>query len=182
MFGWKPGIGDPTTLGWVTVAAYAVAAVLCWLAAGKSPKTERRWWQALAVILALLCINKQIDLQTLFTDIGRTVAKNQGWYEDRRPYQYMFVGAILALMLVAAVLMVARLRRAGAQVKLSMVGLAMLMGFVFIRAASLERIDALINRQIGTPRVNHWLEIGGIVVIAAGALWMLRPFGRRSRR
>jgi hypothetical protein len=182
MFGWRPGIGDPTTLGWVTVAAYAVAAVLCWLAAGKAPRTERRWWQMLAVVLALLCINKQVDLQTLFTDVGRTVSKNQGWYEDRRPYQYMFVGAILALMLVAAVLMVSRLRRAGAQLKTSMAGLALLAGFIFIRAASLEKIDRLINRQIGTPRVNHWLEIGGIAVIAIGAIWMLRPAPRRARR
>jgi hypothetical protein len=29
---WSPGIGDPSVVGWVTVAAYFVAALLCWRA------------------------------------------------------------------------------------------------------------------------------------------------------
>ena len=34
--------------------------------------------------LAFLCINKQLDLQTLFTDIARALAKVQGWYADAK--------------------------------------------------------------------------------------------------
>jgi hypothetical protein len=30
--GWRPGIGDPSIGGWVTVAAYFVAAIACWRA------------------------------------------------------------------------------------------------------------------------------------------------------
>ena len=29
--GWRPGIGDPTALGWVTVVAYFIAAVLSYM-------------------------------------------------------------------------------------------------------------------------------------------------------
>ena len=28
MFGWEPGIGDPTLYGWLTVAAYAFAGLI----------------------------------------------------------------------------------------------------------------------------------------------------------
>ena len=31
--GWRPGIGDPTALGWITVAAYLLGAVACGRAA-----------------------------------------------------------------------------------------------------------------------------------------------------
>ena len=33
---WKPGIGDPNVMGWITLAAYVVAGALCIRAAAKT--------------------------------------------------------------------------------------------------------------------------------------------------
>ncbi|HVZ33497.1 MAG TPA: hypothetical protein VG963_13790, partial [Polyangiaceae bacterium] len=103
---WHPGIGDPSVLGWLTVVAYFVAAVLAFRAlrvhlgrarrggasaqAGDELLLARFWGLVLAAMI-LLGINKQLDLQTLFTEIGRDLAHAQGWYETRRRYQVAFI-------------------------------------------------------------------------------------------
>src|SRR3954464_9311371 len=90
---WRPGIGDPTFIGWFTVIAYFFAAYLCRRAAGEGLNRRKvRWfWNGLTVLLILLGINKQLDLQTELTFIGRDFAKATGWYEDRRIVQAIFI-------------------------------------------------------------------------------------------
>ena len=49
------------------------------------------FWGILTVLFVFLAINKQIDLQTWLTGIGRRLAETQGWYEKRRGMQATFV-------------------------------------------------------------------------------------------
>lgn len=169
MYGWQPGIGDPTLYGWLTVAAYALGAYFCWRAAGRGRSRERRFWLVLAAILAFLCVNKQLDLQTLFTDFARFEAKKHGWYAGRRPYQVAFVFALGALSALATSALLVRMRRSGAAVWGGIVGLALLLFFVFVRASSFDKMDWLINQHLGSVRVNHLLELGGIAIVAVSA-------------
>src|SRR5438105_1302226 len=80
---WRPGIGDPTFIGWLTVVAYAGAAVLCIRDAlrEKEAPARRAFWSILGVMMILLGINKQLDLQTWLTITGRRIALTEGWYE-----------------------------------------------------------------------------------------------------
>ena len=110
---WTPGIGDPSWAGWLTSAAYAVAACLAVLAYRScrseairlertSPRDARNerllaasgCWPCMT--LTALGINKQLDLQSLFTQVLRDAAHLQGWYDDRRRYQFAFVVVIAA--------------------------------------------------------------------------------------
>ena len=181
MFGWTAQIGDPTTLGWATVVAYAAAALACWFAGRRAPRREERWWWALAIILALLAVNKQLDLQTLFTDIGRWAATSGGWYEQRRPVQRKFIEGVMAAGAIAAIVLLVLARKARTPVKTALAGLVLLGVFILVRASSFERMDQLINTNLGTARANHWMELGGIAVIGLSALWSLRP-GPKTRR
>lgn len=174
MFGWSPGIGDPTITGWLTVLAYAAAAAACWLASRRSVRTERRLWLVLAIVMALLCINKQLDLQTLLTAIGRTVAKAQGWYEQRRGVQWLFIQAIIVAGLVVAAALLLKTRRMRNPLRMAVAGLALLGTFIIVRAASFEKVDTLLMASFASARVNHLLELSGIAVVALGALWSLR--------
>src|SRR5688572_33006079 len=96
---WKPGIGDPTLLGWLTVAVYLAGAAICWKAAAASVGTrwptytrgEPLFWLVCAVFLLCLGVNKQLDLQTWFTVLGKSLAKDTGWYEQRRLVQACFI-------------------------------------------------------------------------------------------
>ena len=72
---WSPGIGDPSVMGWVTVALYLVAAWLCFLCSRRSrvlarrasgARWEPRLWGLFALFLLALGVNKQLDLQSAF--------------------------------------------------------------------------------------------------------------------
>ena len=75
---WRPGIGDPTAVGWATVVFYLVA----------------------------LGLNKQLDLQSLLTAVGRDIAVAQGWYAQRKGVQLVFV-AVVALVGMGAIGLIA---------------------------------------------------------------------------
>ena len=86
---WRPGIGDPTVMGWITVAVYFGAASLCLRQALESRRrratAERTiFWCILTAFLFCLGINKQLDLQTLLTLTGRNIFIELGLYEYRR--------------------------------------------------------------------------------------------------
>ncbi|MFL6758842.1 hypothetical protein [Sphingomonas sp.] len=170
IFGWTPTIGDPTIYGWLTVAAYALGAFVCWRAAASAPTKERRFWIVLAAIMAFLCINKQLDLQTLMTDFGRFQAKKHGWYDERRIYQLAFIFALGAVSALATSALLVRMRRARPPVWGGIAGLALLLFFIFVRAISFDKMDWLISQHLGTVRVNHLMELGGIAMVAISAL------------
>ena len=105
---WRPGIGDPTVVGWLTVVAYLVAALGCGRAAWREPGPGGRgrpgpstFWLCLAAMMVLLGINKQLDLQSLFTWVGRRVLAGRGLYQDRRQFQALFIGGVAASCVVA---------------------------------------------------------------------------------
>ena len=177
MFGWTPGIGDPTIYGWVTVAAYAAGTICCWFAAERGARDERRFWLMLTAIMAFLCINKQLDLQSLLTNAGRFEAKAHGWYDVRRKSQvaFIFIAAILATTAAAALLW--RARRASTALRGATLGLIFLMLFVVIRASSFEKVDWFINLHLAGVRANHVMELGGIAVVTAFAVMAARTAG-----
>ena len=206
---WSPGIGDPTIVGWVTVGAYFAAAFLCWRAFRRSSEPGpsagklmlallaalagargrlatlsdrdrlRALWLGLTMVLVLLGINKQLDLQTAFTEGARLLARSEGWYNDRRPLQLAFIlfVALLGIAALRAVFLLARgeLRRLRAVLG----GVLFVACFVVIRAASFHHIDRLLGTDVGGFKMNWVIELGGISFIALGAI---RPPGDGGRR
>jgi hypothetical protein len=99
---WSPGIGDPSAMGWVTVALYLAAAWLCFRSArssrildryGSHARWEPRLWALFVVVLLALGINKQLDLQSAFTEVMRVVA--QGAFVAVRAMPFHHVDALI---------------------------------------------------------------------------------------
>lgn len=209
-FGWSPGIGDPTLVGWLTVVAYFYVAYLC-LEAFKAQKRTRdrrsgvgaytdaaqslwqmlrrhgrrfgdvpaparraAWWLGLAALFVALGLNKQLDLQTLFTAIGRWVAYWMGWYEDRRPVQVAFIIFVMTASVAGLVVVTYLARDQLRTLGLSILGLMMTLGYVVIRAASFHNVDGLIHSTIFFVKLNWIFELSGIAVVGWSA--------RRARR
>jgi hypothetical protein len=202
---WSVGIGDPTLMGWLTVVAYFAAAWLClrafmvekagpprpyrqaigalWRVVRKhwpappAPARRAGLWLLLALLLAALGVNKQLDLQSLLTEIGRVTAIESGWYENRRAVQVGFIGATLvtAALCVAALWWLVRghLR----DFRLALGGMVLLLGFVIVRATSFHDMDSLIRASVGGITVNWVLELGGIALVAVAAAKRLRQAG-----
>ncbi len=176
---WSPGIGDPTILGWVTVVAYFAAAWLCYrvIARLKRHKNrgtklvfyERLLWQGFFTLLIVLGINKQLDLQSAFTEFFRQLAHEQGWYEDRRLYQRSFIETLLVLGAIAGATLVAATWRLPSPTKIAGLGLGFVGCYVLIRASSLHQMDRLIGAEIFSMRLNWLFELGGLGVVGFGA-------------
>ena len=182
---WQPAIGDPTLMGWVTVVAYGAAALLAFKSASALRRDSARsssegglsrFWAMLALFLLLLGINKQLDLQTLFTQLARDLALAQGWYEERRRYQLTFIGAVVVAGVLGTIGLAFALRRIAARIWLALVGIGFLVSFVLVRAASFHHVDLLL--RAGPVRLNWVFELTGIGLIALAAA-RARPVERQ---
>lgn len=139
-------------------------------------------WLWVGVLLFLLGINKQLDLQTALTEIGRMMAEEEGWYERRAQVQLAFiVGVVLigAWCLAAVV----RLARGGlSTVRGVLLGTLFLMCFVAIRASSFHHVDALLGYHFAGFKLNWLIELGGIAFVGVSAyLNRHGPFDSRRR-
>jgi hypothetical protein len=199
---WTPGIGDPTFTGWLTVFAYFFSAWLCLRAFmmeksgpprpywdtiralfrvllknwGNPPLPAKRsaLWLGLGFSMAALGVNKQLDLQTLFTDIGRLVATYTDWYEERRYVQAAFILGIGA----AGVFLLTRLFRLARgplrDFRAPFFGLTIVVAFVLIRAASFHHMDILLGDASFGSYLNFFFESTGIFVIGVSAFLRIR--------
>jgi hypothetical protein len=135
-------------------------------------------WGALAIGLLLLGINKQLDLQTALTEIGRIMAAKQGWYERRQRVQIDFIiGVVLVgLWLVRSVFLLAgqNLPRLG----VALMGIVFLCCFVAIRASSFHHVDHLLGADLGGLKINWIMELGGIALVGFGAYGERRALKR----
>jgi len=180
---WRPVIGDPTIVGWATVAAYALAAVLA-LALTVSPKgrSERWFWCVLFILLGFLAINKQLDLQTLLTVTARCMAQIDGWYAQRRSIQVYFIIGVIVIAFAFALVLFIALRRNLGRVWMAALGFTLLLAFVAIRAAGFHHMDLLISTSILGVKLNWVMELTGIVLITLNAITLLirSPTSRRE--
>ena len=200
VFGWSPGIGDPSAAGWLTVLFYFYTAFLCLKCVGKEKSgpprplfatisallrvVRKHWprppaparralsWLCLSSLYAFLGVNKQLDLQSLVTAIGRVAAHSGGWYESRRAVQMAFVLTIFVLALISmiALFSIADARR----YPLVVSGVVITIAFVVIRASSFHEVDWFIHSRVFGAEMNWIFEWSGIGLVALGAHFRLR--------
>ena len=177
---WSPGIGDPTIGGWITVVLYVVAAWTTWRLLrewneqpASNTLNEHWFWKMLFVGLVLLGINKQLDMQSAFTEIGRIMAAKEGWYANRQQVQIAFIAGIV---LVGLALFTATLHMTWGAPRSTigaLVGSTGLLVFVIIRAASFHHVDDLLGHSLSGLRINWLLEMGALLMII-GSTWQRR--------
>jgi hypothetical protein len=141
----------------------------------------RALWLGFALSLLCLGINKQLDLQTALTEVGRILARDEGWYVVHRQVQMVFIGGVLLvgvwLLRTVALLALGNVT----QMRSVLAGMVFLACFVTIRAASFHHIDQLIGMNLAGLKVNWILELGGIGLVIHGAWTALHrpPLARK---
>jgi uncharacterized membrane protein YhaH (DUF805 family) len=186
---WQLVIGDPHLAGWAVTAAYALAAVSAVMVIRQAPfePSHRRQmlvlWGLIALLMAALALNKQLDLQALMTALGRCLAQQQGWYEDRRLVQRDFILGLIAVAALAAAGLFWMLRGTVRQNLVPVLALAALAGFVLIRAGHLLHVfipdEAVTDRRLHD--LTSALEMLCPVLILVAAWQLLRMQPMRSR-
>jgi len=173
IYGWSPGIGDPSLLGWFTVIAYLMASFFCVLASRRDVNAWR-FWTILAFALAVLGLNKQLDLQSFLTAFARGLANSEGWYDRRREFQKLFVVTISLFALFGAATTLVLLRKSSWQIRAAAAGFVLLGAFICVRAASFHHVDRILNSGILGARFNWIIELGGISLVAVSAFGAAR--------
>jgi hypothetical protein len=79
---WTFRISDPSLIGWICFAGYFLAMAICAAAIGpvrlRAQESSASFWCSMAVLMALLGINKQLDLHSLFLEIGQDIVTGKG--------------------------------------------------------------------------------------------------------
>lgn len=178
---WHFTCDNPTFLGWSVVAIYGLAALSCAVAAvhscsrnGSSAPRGRDdspvvWW-ALALALAFLGANKQLNFQTMFIVIMRRMAFAGGWWAHRRQAQLAFSAAFGLALGALLIFLALRYRDFFEKHRHAFWGLIILAVFVGLRAATINHADEYLRINLGD---NHWgwiLEIAGSLLIGFGAM------------
>lgn len=174
---WHLGIGDPTVWGWLTVLAYLLAMARCFVKAKQDhlAGSPYQFWLYLGIFLLLLSINKQLDLQTWFSQVLRDLSLAHGWYEQRRILQFAFIVSIASVMLVLFVTLRIYLWNLWRSYKLVWSGLILLCVFILIRAASFHHIDILIRHTLLGLELNVLLENLALALIILGTYFHRQP-------
>ncbi|MBN2530530.1 MAG: hypothetical protein JXR76_29355 [Deltaproteobacteria bacterium] len=188
---WEAKVGDPYLLAWLVVAAYLFAAFGCIACAIRAEQIfgrhklnfHRTVWGGLGAVMLFLAINKQLDLQTLFTQIMKVLAKNWDIYElGRRSRKYFVFGLGLFSAGVMAWIMW-NVRRQWRRYVILLLGVIFIVRFIIVRAGTFYgvRLPEL-SRFTGGIRVNGMLELTGALVVAASAylnLWTAQKARRK---
>lgn len=190
--GWQLGLHDQTFTGWLTVALYLLATVLCLRCAMIPDRIgptfhQRRYqifWWVLTLCTLLLGVNKQLDLHHGLTTYLRGVARHDGWYAQRKVYQYWFIvafgGIIAGFLVTMTLLMWGMIKRT----MVAMTGLCAVMAYVVLRAASFHHVDnpvdGVLAGYVGPVRIEALVEMAGVCLIAIGAASNL-IWGRERR-
>ncbi|MBK4218117.1 isopropylmalate isomerase [Paracoccus caeni] len=181
---WRPVIGDPGWQGWSTVLLYLLTSILAFRVTLLAPfptasrGRERLFWLLIAVLMAALAVNKQLDLQSALTALGRCLARAQGWYNDRRYVQLAFLIVLAGMALVFLLAMLALMRHSLRRSAVPALGLAFTCGFVLMRAVGFHHFDRILGMPVVGLRANTALEWTGPLLIMGSALWL----GRGNRR
>ena len=164
-------------MGWFIAFAYLAATIACaivWAAERKGNRLGQPasplFWLVLTALLLFLGINKQLDLQTLLNDVGRRMAKSEGWYDRRGVYQVAFIVTVATAGLIAVGSFSWLARKQWKRNFVALLGTVFLYVFVLIRASSIHHVDVMLRLQFLGWSWNWVLELGGIVVVGLGAL------------
>ena len=184
---WDFEIGDPSFMGWFTIFVYFFTMCLCYLVRKNSGKLfpdstvqkQRSFWSILTVIMFALGINKQLDLQTYMTTIGKYYARRDGWYQHRAIFQYSFIKFIFVLSFSSLALLIFYLRDTFIDNILAILGICLLLGFIAIRASSFHHVDAFISSSIFSVRMNWIMELSAIFLISLSAGLILKRLIKR---
>lgn len=179
---WTPATGDPTIWGWLTVVVYALCTILAvFVAIRMRPGRRQLFWIMVAVVMAFLAVNKELDLQSALTAGAHCLAKLQGWYEERHIVQRRFIFLLLTGTVIGLSFGLYQMRRHFRTHGVAILGLATVASFVAVHGAGVQDVDHLINESVKEISFNFLFEVSGLILIASNAAYLLVVYARRRK-
>lgn len=159
--GWQHGL---LALG------YLVCAWLCFIsghATRQNGENSQAWFIATG-LMVILAIDTVLQPSLLLLQFLRSIAKLQGWYAERRQWQF----DLLVLLGFASLLILSglctRIKEAWTTCGPTMLGVGLLVALAVLRAISFHYTDVVINQSIVGFSFGRLLELAGLVMIVTG--------------
>ncbi len=136
-----------------------------------SDKSDARIWRFISLFFFILGINKQLDLQSGMTELGRMIAHSEGWYDRRQAVQIYFVFSVAAACVAIIVAFIYRIRKSPVQMWIASIGSTFVIGYVLIRAASFHHLDTFFRSRFLGLKWYWILEMAGILIVLLASEW-----------
>jgi uncharacterized membrane protein len=171
---WFFGIHDPTLTGWLCVVAYLIALTasiaLCRQLPHAYRQDVRAFWGAITLVLAMLGINKQLDIQTLML---QTIRKTEFWANNGTIYLEILVTFFALIGVGAFIVFFLRFRFSDWETCLVMIAIASLLGMLLLNLLPIRPINKLLmwhvfgkDQGFFNCHLKEFFEIGFISVVA----------------
>ena len=171
---WSLSFHDNFFLGWLITGSYVACAIIAAVFATYLNQMEEKkafhFWLLISVIMMALGVNKQLDFQTLLTEVGRQIANVQDWYDLRRAVQFMFIMVLSAVSIAAFLWFSISFRALLRRFALAFCGLSFVLSYVIMRAATFHHFDEVIQYDFDGIKMKCMLELAGIYMIIADGL------------
>lgn len=170
---WAPILFHFQILGWALIAGYlfgVAAAGRRFVIEARHPLQDRSamiFWAIVIIILLLLMANRLFNIQLLATLAARCAALDEGWYGERRPFQFLII--LLSCAAGAGVALLVFLRRPKWDERLVLFGLIALVVFAAIRSLSFHWIDVYVRMKIFGLNFNGLTEGAALAPVLFGS-------------
>jgi hypothetical protein len=157
---WLSLAGDDTFWSWIITFAYLVTFIFSLRYTRKQAGNRplHTLWAFITFFIAVMGINKQLDIQILIILVGRFCANHLG-LRAYRYHIYFLVFLFLMILMIAILVFLFRISRTALkQSKTALSGVLVIMLFVLLRAGF-----------IYVPHV-HGVELLGVLLILAASL------------
>lgn len=179
---WAVGFHDASFIGWVCTAGYVAAAVFSWSAGNQARSRGQRharlFWLGLALALAGLGINKELDLHDLLIQTARDLSLAEGWYERRR----IVLGSVLVAVAAGGTLglwmLLPRLRPFTHEMRVAGIAFITLCGVLLLRGAPWSVVSSVLTLNV-TGQEDGLLHVHLSEVFELVALAWIAPAARR---
>lgn len=148
----------------------------------RSPARKATFWIVAGILLAIMGTGRASALSTVFADLGRRLARSEGWYDNRRPLQAAAAaGATIVIIAIVAALVVGRRRRRDLDVPMA-IAMSALIAFAILRSVSMHEVDANLSgpRLLGLD-LGDWLEVTLVLVVIGVATSRALQLRRRAK-
>jgi hypothetical protein len=164
------------------VAGYfAVALAALWAGrrerrgAKSNPNLWPAFWFLTAALFALMAIGRVVDFGGLATKLGRTEAREHGWYFQRQHVQKIIVASLAGLWFIFVAVALWRVwDRRRRYLPMAVITVS-LMCYAAVRVVSLHQIDTVLyRRSIAGARIDAAVELLGLAVAFAATFFTSR--------
>jgi hypothetical protein len=129
---------------------------------------------SITIILIFMLLSRLLGFNVFFTETGRTLARFDGWYKDRRIIQFMFVIGAFIFSLLLLTLMERNLDSIWRCYSKTFYGITFLICFIVIITVSYHPVDQLLKKEIVGIKYNRIIEFLTVTWIVITLLYNYR--------